>query len=35
MGLSNLRKRVASLDGRVEIESEAGKGTTVRATLPA
>jgi signal transduction histidine kinase len=34
MGLSNLRKRVASLDGRVEIESSA-EGTTVRATIPA
>jgi signal transduction histidine kinase len=34
MGLSNFRKRVASLDGMVEIESEPGAGTTVRATLP-
>jgi signal transduction histidine kinase len=34
MGLSNLRKRVASLDGRVEVESSA-EGTTVRATIPA
>jgi signal transduction histidine kinase len=34
MGLSNLRKRVASLDGRVEIESST-EGTTVRVTIPA
>ncbi|MDP9299145.1 MAG: GAF domain-containing sensor histidine kinase [Actinomycetota bacterium] len=34
MGLSNLRKRVASLDGGLEIESST-EGTTVRATIPA
>ena len=33
MGLSNLRKRVASLDGSLEIESST-EGTTVRVTIP-
>jgi signal transduction histidine kinase len=34
MGLRNLRERAESLGGRLEIESTAGDGTTVRATFP-
>lgn len=34
MGLRNLRERVESLGGTLEVESTAGEGTTVRATLP-
>ena len=34
MGLSNLRERAESIGGKLEIESTAGEGTTVRATLP-
>jgi signal transduction histidine kinase len=34
MGLRNLRERVESLGGVLEIESTPGEGTTVRATLP-
>jgi len=34
MGLRNLRERVESLDGVLEVESTPGEGTTVRATLP-
>lgn len=34
MGLSNLRERVGSLGGVLEVESTPGEGTTVRATFP-
>ena len=34
MGLRNLQERVVSLGGTLEVESTAGEGTTVRATLP-
>jgi len=34
MGLRNLRERVESLGGRLDVESTPGEGTTVRATLP-
>jgi signal transduction histidine kinase len=34
MGLRNLRERVESLGGALEVESAPGEGTTVRATLP-
>jgi signal transduction histidine kinase len=34
MGLRNLRERVESLGGVLQIESTPGEGTTVRATLP-
>ncbi len=33
-GLSGLADRVAALDGRLDIESAAGQGTTVRAVIP-
>jgi signal transduction histidine kinase len=33
-GLRGLADRVAALDGRLEVESPAGEGTTVRATIP-
>ena len=34
MGLQNLRERVESLGGLLEVESTPGEGTTVRATFP-
>jgi len=34
MGLRNLRERVESLGGALEVQSTPGEGTTVRATLP-
>jgi signal transduction histidine kinase len=34
MGLNNLRERVESLGGVLQVESEPGVGTTVRATFP-
>jgi signal transduction histidine kinase len=34
MGLSNLRQRVDSLGGLLQVESTPGEGTTVRATFP-
>jgi signal transduction histidine kinase len=34
MGLSNLRQRVESLGGFLQVESTSGEGTTVRATFP-
>jgi signal transduction histidine kinase len=34
MGLTNLRERVVSLGGTLDLEGSAGDGTTVRATLP-
>ena len=34
MGLQNLRERIESLGGTLEVESTAGEGTTIRATLP-
>jgi signal transduction histidine kinase len=34
MGLSNLRERVESLGGVLQVESSPGEGTTVRATFP-
>ena len=34
MGLSNLRERVESLGGVLQVESTPGEGTTVRATFP-
>ena len=33
-GLRGLSDRVAALDGRLEVRSDAGRGTTVRATIP-
>ena len=33
-GLRNLRRRVASMGGRLELASTKGKGTTVRAVIP-
>jgi signal transduction histidine kinase len=33
-GLANLRERIDSLGGSLDIQSRAGEGTTVRATLP-
>ena len=33
-GLRGLADRVAALDGRLEVESENGRGTTVRAVIP-
>jgi signal transduction histidine kinase len=33
-GLSGLADRVASLDGRLEVDSSVGRGTTVRAKIP-
>lgn len=33
-GLTNLHERLKDLDGQCQIESEAGKGTTVRFTVP-
>ncbi len=33
-GLRGLADRVAALDGRLEVRSDAGHGTTVRATIP-
>ena len=33
-GLRGLVDRVSALDGRLEVESAAGQGTTVRATIP-
>lgn len=34
MGLANIRERVSSLDGHVNIESAPGKGTMLRAQIP-
>ena len=34
MGLQNLRERVESLGGLLEVESTIGEGTTIRATFP-
>ncbi len=34
LGLVNLRERIDSLGGSLDIQSRAGEGTTVRATLP-
>ncbi|MEA2438410.1 MAG: Histidine kinase, gyrase and HSP90-like ATPase, partial [Thermoleophilaceae bacterium] len=34
MGLANLRSRVDSLGGTIEITSSPAEGTTVRATIP-
>ena len=34
LGIGNLRDRVASLGGSLDILSSAGEGTTVRAVLP-
>jgi signal transduction histidine kinase len=33
-GLRGLADRVAALDGRLEVDSESGRGTTVRAVIP-
>ena len=33
-GLRGLADRVEALDGRLELESSAGRGTTVRAVIP-
>jgi signal transduction histidine kinase len=33
-GLRGLADRVSALDGRLEVISERGRGTTVRATIP-
>ena len=33
-GLRGLADRVSALDGRLEVTSERGRGTTVRATIP-
>jgi signal transduction histidine kinase len=34
MGLNNLRERIESLGGVLQVESTPGEGTTVRATFP-
>ncbi len=34
VGLVNMRERVRQLDGRLQVESERGRGTTVRAEVP-
>ena len=34
-GLRGLADRVAALDGRLEVDSDRNRGTTVRATIPA
>jgi signal transduction histidine kinase len=34
LGLASMRQRVISLDGRLDIESSPGRGTTVRAWIP-
>ncbi len=34
LGIGNLRDRVASLGGSLDVSSTAGEGTTVRAALP-
>lgn len=34
MGLISMRERVRPLSGTLELESEPGRGTTVRAELP-
>ena len=34
LGLTGMRERAQQLHGRLEIESEAGKGTMVKATVP-
>ncbi len=34
VGLVSMRDRVRPLDGRLEIESEPGRGTTIRAEIP-
>src|SRR5262249_58376148 len=33
-GLRGLEDRVAALNGRLEVESEPGRGTTIRAEIP-
>jgi signal transduction histidine kinase len=33
-GLSGLAARVEAIEGRLEIDSEPGRGTTVRASIP-
>ena len=33
-GLRGLADRVAALDGRLDVDSPAGRGTTVRASIP-
>ncbi|MER7273966.1 ATP-binding protein [Dactylosporangium sp. NPDC000244] len=35
MGLDLMRERLREVDGSVEVDSAPGRGTTVRATLPA
>jgi len=35
MGLFGIRERVAALGGRLEVASAAGRGTTLRVSLPA
>jgi signal transduction histidine kinase len=34
-GLRGLADRVAALDGRLEVDSVDGRGTTIRAVMPA
>ncbi|MFP6750950.1 MAG: ATP-binding protein, partial [Pirellulaceae bacterium] len=34
-GLTGIQERVKALDGRLEIESAVGQGTTIRVTFPA
>jgi signal transduction histidine kinase len=34
LGIGNLRERVTSLGGSLDIQSSSGEGTTVRAVLP-
>ena len=33
-GLSGLADRIAALDGRLRVDSEAGRGTRIRAEIP-
>jgi two-component system sensor histidine kinase NreB len=35
VGLSSMQERAAIVDGKLEIESEVGKGTSVRLRVPA
>ena len=34
IGLRGLTDRLAAIDGRLEVDSQLGRGTTVRGTIP-